>query len=178
MNIVEKAWAIATEAHKTQVRKDDGSPYILHPIAVQEMLRDAGADEVTQAAALVHDVLEDQPRMTAEVEALGEEILKIVQAVSEDKSLVWEERKKAYVETVRNWDERVKLVSIGDKIHNIENMVEKGSVQGEAFWKKFSRPLKDQQWFFTMYRDMMVTSFNHPLVARLSRAVDALNALS
>jgi len=51
-------------------------------------------------------------------------------------------------------------------------------MQGAAFWAKFSKPLADQQWFFTQYRDMIVASFKHPLVERLSKAVDELNALS
>lgn len=49
----------AMKAHDGQVRKYDGLPYITHPIAVAELVRGAGGDPNMQAAALLHDVLED-----------------------------------------------------------------------------------------------------------------------
>lgn len=49
----------AMKAHDGQVRKYDGLPYITHPIAVAELVQGVGGDPNMQAAALLHDVLED-----------------------------------------------------------------------------------------------------------------------
>jgi (p)ppGpp synthase/HD superfamily hydrolase len=54
-----KALNFATDAHRGQVRKYTGEPYIEHPIAVVALLRTINADEITIAAAYLHDVVED-----------------------------------------------------------------------------------------------------------------------
>ena len=58
MKILEKAILIATNAHAGQFDKG-GMPYILHPLAVMEMMRKDGYGEHALAVAILHDVLED-----------------------------------------------------------------------------------------------------------------------
>jgi (p)ppGpp synthase/HD superfamily hydrolase len=97
-SLVETASLIAYVAHQGQVRKDDSSPYFIHPCQVGLKLTALGFDERVVAAGFVHDVLEDTTFPQSELERLlGTEVLEIVLAVSEDKTLSWEERKKQYI---------------------------------------------------------------------------------
>lgn len=59
MSIVDEARAFATEAHKGQVRKYTGEPYIVHPQAVVAMLEPLGFRPEVLAAGWLHDVVED-----------------------------------------------------------------------------------------------------------------------
>ena len=95
MELYEKAVRIAVKAHKEQVRKTDGSPYVVHPLAVARILDRAGFAEEVVAAGVVHDVLEDSDMIEAELRhELGDEVVDMVTAVSEDMELEWEVRKK------------------------------------------------------------------------------------
>lgn len=60
MTLYERAVKFATRAHRNQVRKYTGEPYIMHPLAVAEIVRtvDGHTDEML-AAAVLHDVVED-----------------------------------------------------------------------------------------------------------------------
>lgn len=59
--VFERALALGTYAHRNSKRKYSGAPYMLHPIAVMEILQDAGiTDEDILAAALLHDTIEDE----------------------------------------------------------------------------------------------------------------------
>ena len=57
--LVNKAIEFATKAHEGQVRKYTGEPYINHPLAVLKLVQSVDASEETQAAAVLHDVVED-----------------------------------------------------------------------------------------------------------------------
>ena len=57
--MLDKALKFATKAHDGQVRKYTGEPYIVHPIAVANLVKQHGGTEAQQAAALLHDVVED-----------------------------------------------------------------------------------------------------------------------
>ncbi|MGB1653909.1 MAG: HD domain-containing protein, partial [Acidimicrobiales bacterium] len=56
--LIERAFAIADGAHAGQRRKS-GEPYIRHPVAVATVVAQQGLDDVTIAAALLHDAVED-----------------------------------------------------------------------------------------------------------------------
>ena len=56
--LIERAYEVARDAHKDQVRRS-GDPYIAHPLGVALILADLGLDDVTLAAALLHDAVED-----------------------------------------------------------------------------------------------------------------------
>ena len=58
MDLVERAYRYADEKHKNQLRKS-GEPYIIHPLAVAEIVAEMGLDTDAIAAALLHDCLED-----------------------------------------------------------------------------------------------------------------------
>ncbi len=121
MTRIEKALRLAMKAHDGQTRKTDGSPYIIHPIMVSQLLATYGVDEDVLVAALLHDVLEDTAIEPAEIVAVaGQGPLRIIEAVSEDKALPWEARKEAYIRQVVASGQAVWFVSVADKIHNAE----------------------------------------------------------
>ena len=93
-SLVDKAITIASIAHLDQTRKADGTPYISHPMRVAMTLARHGFSEETIAAACVHDVLEDTDYLPEQLQSeLGAHVVKIVQAVTNDDTLKWEDKK-------------------------------------------------------------------------------------
>ena len=165
MDITEKAIQIAVNAHKDQVRKSDGTPYIVHPFMVARILDKYGFDDVIIAAAVTHDVLEDTSVTKAQFRAeLGDKVLEIVESVSEDKSLKWEDRKVAYIETVKQGSEGTKAVSVADKIHNLKSLIDGYHKQGPMIWKKFNRGKTKKMWFERSLCNALKKTWSHPLL--------------
>ena len=164
-NIIEKAAKIGAVAHKEQVRKDDSSPYIVHPFLVALNLVKYDFPDAVVVAGLLHDVLEDTDVLEKTLLAeFGEEVLETIKALSEDKSLEWEDRKKQYIETIRDAPESVKAVSVCDKIHNLGNFITALEKEGPLLWKKFSRGKEQQLWFMEELLKMFKETWKHPLV--------------
>lgn len=69
MDLVTKAREFAAQAHAGQKRKYSGQPYIVHPIAVAELVATVTEDQEVIAAALLHDTVEDTPVTIDEIEA-------------------------------------------------------------------------------------------------------------
>ena len=127
LGLLLKAAAFAAEKHRHQRRKDaDSSPYINHPIALANVLKNEGgiADASALAAALLHDTIEDTDATSEELESLfGKEITAIVLEVTDDKSLPKEERKRLQIEHARNISHRAKLIKLADKICNLRDLL-------------------------------------------------------
>lgn len=178
MELYERALTIAEKAHKDQVRKHDGSPYIVHPRAVAEILQIHGFSEAVVAAGLVHDVLEDSEVTEAELRAeLGDAVVDIVTAVSEDKQLQWEERKQQYVEEVVASGEAVWAVSVADKIHNAKDLTAHYQVVGPALWQQFNRGKEKKLWFERLLLSELKKVWRHPLLDEYERLVEEMEGL-
>ena len=81
-DLILRAGRFAAEAHAAQARQN-GEPYIIHPIAVAEILAGYHLDTATIATALLHDVVEDTPHSLAEIEKrFGAEIARLVEGVT------------------------------------------------------------------------------------------------
>jgi (p)ppGpp synthase/HD superfamily hydrolase len=178
MNLIETALRIAVVAHKDQVRKTDGSPYVVHPIMVGYMIEKYGFPQEVVAAAITHDVLEDTTMtVTALQDELGETVVTIVKAVSEDKELEWEERKKRYIETVVLGGEHVWAVSAADKIHNSLSLIDAHQILGSEVWTKFRRNKQDSLWFLRTLCNRLKEVWTHPLLVELESVVARLEKL-
>ena len=82
IELIGKAYDIAAEMHRNQLRKS-GEPYIIHPLNVAQILTTIYADYETISAGLMHDVLEDCDCTVNEMEEkFGKEITKLVQGVT------------------------------------------------------------------------------------------------
>jgi GTP diphosphokinase / guanosine-3',5'-bis(diphosphate) 3'-diphosphatase len=118
-----RAVQFSARKHSNQRRKDaEASPYINHPIAVAELLWRVGEvkEMNTLIAALLHDTLEDTETGPEEIAAVfGEEVLALVQEVSDDKSLAKAERKRLQIQNAPHKSEAAKQIKLGDKISNL-----------------------------------------------------------
>ncbi len=178
MKLYEKALSVSVKAHKDQVRKHDGSPYVTHPIMVANILMQHNFNEIIIAAALVHDVLEDAEINENQLrQELGDEVVNIVTLVSEDKDLVWEERKEKYVLDVSSSNEAVWAVSVADKIHNARSLIEHYRVVGPDVWKVFNRGKEKKVWFERLLLNSLQEKWIHPLMTEYAELVGGLDNL-
>ncbi len=124
--LILKALDFAALKHRDQRRKDaQASPYINHPIALANVLVGEGgvSEPVVLAAALLHDTLEDTQTTAAELRAaFGDAITRVVEEVTDDKSLLKAERKRLQVEHAAAISREAKLVKLADKICNVRDM--------------------------------------------------------
>lgn len=128
VQFVRRAYEFANKAHMGQHRCS-GEDYIIHPIAVAEILADLEMDAVTVAAALLHDVVEDTPvteeQLTAE---FGTEVRDLVDGVTKLGRLKYLSREEQQAENLRKMflamakDMRVILIKLADRLHNMRTL--------------------------------------------------------
>jgi (p)ppGpp synthase/HD superfamily hydrolase len=122
---IERALAASLSAHSGQFRKGDGDmPYVVHPMHVAVMLARWGQEEDIIVAGLLHDAVEDSQAWTLErVESeFGHHVAGIVGQLTENKTLAWDERKRAGVEHVRHMSPEAATVKAADKLHNLQTL--------------------------------------------------------
>jgi GTP pyrophosphokinase len=128
--LIRHAFEVALDAHKGQRRKS-GEAYIFHPIAVAKIVaQEIGMDATSIAAALLHDVVEDNPNYTlADMEQLfGETVARIVDGLTKISSLKKNMDVSLQAENFRkmlltlNDDVRVIIIKIADRLHNMQTM--------------------------------------------------------
>jgi len=128
--LIRHAFDVAVDAHKDQRRKS-GEAYIFHPIAVAKIVaQEIGLDATSIAAALLHDVVEDNPDYTiADMERLfGETVARIVDGLTKISSLKKDMDVSLQAENFRkmlltlNEDVRVIIIKIADRLHNMQTM--------------------------------------------------------
>ncbi|WP_299112727.1 bifunctional (p)ppGpp synthetase/guanosine-3',5'-bis(diphosphate) 3'-pyrophosphohydrolase [uncultured Winogradskyella sp.] len=128
--LIRHAFDVAVDAHKDQRRKS-GEAYIFHPIAVAKIVaQEIGLDATSIAAALLHDVVEDNPNYTiADMERLfGETVARIVDGLTKISSLKKDMDVSLQAENFRkmlltlNEDVRVIIIKIADRLHNMQTM--------------------------------------------------------
>jgi (p)ppGpp synthase/HD superfamily hydrolase len=137
------AYRLAQEAHAGQQRKDNGAPYLTHPLRVAQVVRDAGFDEDTVAAALLHDVVEDSgiglPEISRE---LGPHVAEIVSALTEDEGIEdYEERKAEHRDRVEAAGTEAVAIYTADKLSNLRDMRGLYGLIGERAAERFTAPL-------------------------------------
>jgi len=141
LTLVEKGWEVAKAAHADQRRKS-GEPYVMHPLAVADILVDFGLDTAAIAAALMHDVVEDTAVRSADLEAMfGQEVALLVRGVTKLSALEARElftegealspatkKAAAEAESLRRLllasvdDLRVILIKMADRLHNMRTL--------------------------------------------------------
>ena len=100
-SLITRAYALADEAHRGQGRKS-GEPYIVHPAAVAKIVAELGLDEVTVAAALLHDAVEDTGITLTDLAAdFGDEVAAIVDGVTKLDRVKFDSKEAQQAATVR-----------------------------------------------------------------------------
>ncbi|MFQ5659147.1 MAG: HD domain-containing protein [Gammaproteobacteria bacterium] len=124
--LIFKALEFAARKHRDQRRKDaDATPYINHPIELAKVLVNEGnvADLNVLVAAILHDTVEDTTTTEEEIEKVfGKSIADIVMEVTDDKSLLKDERKSLQVKNATHCSREAKLVKLADKICNLRDI--------------------------------------------------------
>lgn len=128
LELIGRAFDLACEKHAGQLRKS-GEPYVIHPIAVAEILAGLGMDEKTIVAGLLHDVVEDTDYTAEELRSdFGEEVELLVDGVTKLASLKFESKEERQAETLRKMflamskDIRVLIIKLSDRLHNIRTI--------------------------------------------------------
>ena len=123
-----KAIEFASRKHSTQRRKDENaSPYINHTIMVTHLLADTGGvtDLVTLMAAVLHDTIEDTKTTAEELETqFGRTVRKVVEEMTDDKSLDKAVRKQHQVDHAPHLSSRAKAIKLADKIANVQDVTD------------------------------------------------------
>lgn len=125
--LLTQAFTFAAERHSAQRRKGaDKSPYVNHLAEVANLVSEAtaGRDVNLVIAALLHDTVEDVGVTPEEIrEKFGDDVVNIVEAVSDDKSLPKAERKRLQIEHAPHLPRRVQILKIADKIANLRTTI-------------------------------------------------------
>lgn len=169
--LLKRALDDAAIWHLGQIRKypNVSVPYVSHVAGVVAVLARHGFDQEVQAAGVLHDVIEDCGVSYAEIETrYGQRVADLVNACSEqDKSLSWEERKRAYVEhfAVKPWD--AQAITLADKIDNFQSILVCKEIHGDP-WAMFKRGKDAQVERFDAIERVVHTLPSHPLIDEYS----------
>ena len=137
VDLLQRAFAVANQAHAGQARKS-GEEYITHPVAVSEILASLGLNTTTVVASLLHDTVEDTPYSLDQLRTdFGDEIANLVDGVTKLDKLTYGPTAEA--ETVRKMviamsrDIRVLVIKLADRLHNARTW---GYVSSESAARK------------------------------------------
>lgn len=171
--IVFRALNLTRKYHYGQIRKGDYKQYIIHILEISRLLfghGGSGVDAEIIAASLCHDLLEDTACTEQEIEeSCSKEVLRIVKAVSNDKTLEgkerWKEKKLKYIESAKNGGEKAMVVCVADKIVNLKALLKAYEQDGEKIWNRFNAGKSEQLWFQKSVLKMLKGNLNNPLVS-------------
>ena len=128
MALIDQAVEYANAKHQYQKRKD-GSPYIIHPLAVAQVVAEMGLDMDAILGALLHDCIEDTDASHEEIERLfGTTVAELVEGVTKLTRADFSTSEQAQMENLRKMfmamskDIRVVLIKIADRLHNMRTM--------------------------------------------------------
>jgi len=168
MQLVQKAFNFAREAHRNQTRKS-GEPYIIHPIAVAMIIADEmqlGAAPV--CAAFLHDVVEDTPCTDEKIQQeFGEDVAFLVRVVTKKKKNQYEMSKqldnfKQMLDSM-HYDIRAILIKLADRLHNMRTLAsmtpaKQMKIAGETDY--FYAPLANRLGLYTIKIELENLSFH------------------
>ena len=126
--LIDAAYTLARDAHGAQ-KRDNGDPYITHPLAVADILAGYRLDTASIATALLHDAVEDTPLRLPEIERrFGRQIASLIDGVTKLTRLELQSDRTKQAENFRKLvlamsrDIRVLLVKLADRLHNMRTL--------------------------------------------------------
>jgi len=128
IGLIESAYLKAEQMHAGQLRKSL-EPYIVHPIEVAKILAHLGLDDMTIAAGLLHDAVEDTPYSIEELQKdFGLQVAFLVNGVTKLGNLVYDNKEERQAENLRKMflaiskDIRVLIIKLADRLHNLRTI--------------------------------------------------------
>lgn len=180
----EEALIFATQLHAHQTRKSSQTPYIAHLLCVTGLVLEAGGDEDTAIAALLHDAVEDQGGLKTLEEIrsrFGEHVASIVDGCSDAYTIPkppWKNRKETYLAHLPEATPEVRLVSLADKLHNARSILRDLHTDSESVWGKFKGGKEGTLWYYRSLVDIFQHHDENFLVDELAQVVGEIEELS
>jgi (p)ppGpp synthase/HD superfamily hydrolase len=171
---IKRALQFAARKHASQLRLEtEPLPYVTHLFSAAILVAEDGRtpDEVV-VATLLHDTLEDTESTEEEIAAaFGGRVLELVKTVTEPKEVEdWKERKKRYLAQLSLGSDDALLISMADKIDNIESKLEAFAREGPKVLERFHEQ-REVEWFHgAVLRMGQERLLRHPLTKRLAEA--------
>jgi len=140
IGLIERAYVKADQMHAGQLRKSH-EPYIVHPAEVAKILADLGMDDMTIAAGLLHDAVEDTPYSIEELtKDFGVQVAFLVNGVTKLGNLVYDNKEERQAENLRKMflaiskDIRVLIIKLADRLHNLRtiNYMSEEQIKGKC----------------------------------------------
>ena len=183
-NRFDAAYLFAADLHRDQRRKGTGTPYLGHLLQVAGLVIEAGGDEDTAIAALLHDAIEDQggaAMRDAIAARFGERVARVVVGCSDaigSPKPPWRARKQAHIDRMPHEPPTVRLVVTADKLHNTRAITADYRRQGEALWLIFHGRRDGTLWYLhAMTAALVAADPDAPLLVELRAAVAELDRL-
>lgn len=177
----DQALLYASTVHGGQKRKGTTIPYIAHLLGAASVALELGADEDQAIAALLHDAVEDQggkPRLDDIRTRFGERVAGIVAHCTDadvHPKPAWRERKERYLDALAAKPQEALLVSLSDKIHNAEAILNDLRFHGDSVWNRFTGGKEGSLWYYCVLSDTFHRLLPGSGAGRLKRAVEALH---
>ena len=171
VDLITKAFNFANQAH-AGVKRRSGEPYIMHPIAVAEIVcKEIGLGSTSICAALLHDVVEDTEYTVEDIRNMfGDKIAQIVDGLTKIAGGIFGDQASAQAENFRKLlltmsdDIRVILIKIADRLHNMRTLgsmlpAKQFKIAGETLY--LYAPLAHRLGLFTIKTELEDLSFKY-----------------
>jgi len=126
--LLQRAYVFSAKVHEGQERLS-GEPYLIHPLEVASILVDLRMDEVTVAAGLLHDTIEDTLASGEELRRLfGEPVAFLVEGLTKIAKIEFKSNRERQAESFRKMlvamskDIRILLIKLADRLHNMRTL--------------------------------------------------------
>ncbi len=188
---INRAYVFAAHAHAGQVRHS-GDPYIIHPLAVADILASLGMDEATVITGLLHDTVEDTAVTLQDIEVnFGADVAQLVDGVTKIGQIHFHSKEHKQAENFRKMllatarDLRVLIVKLADRLHNMRTLgfmrEQKRRVIGEETLQIYA-PLAHRLGIHWIKQEMEDLVFSHledeaykQLLAQMQERLEGLN---
>ncbi len=180
----EEALIFAFNLHKKQTRKSIPVPYFAHLMGVASLVLEAGGDEDTAIAALLHDAVEDQGgyKTLDEIRRkFGERVAGIVDLCSDayvSPKPPWRERKEETLKKLRDAPADARLVSVADKLYNVRTTILALKSDGNHVWSRFNGGEDGTLWYYRSLLAIFEITGSDLLTEEYARAVAELEQLA
>lgn len=156
-----------------KVSKVDGTPSSNHSLWVAWILARHNELEQNIIVGILHDVIEDIENWKELLYTnwFDDKIISLVEELSEDKNLSWEERKQNYLKHLTDASNDIKIVSAADKIYNVRSFIDQYLIEQEDIWKRFNAWKEKQIQYLKDYIESLKNNFSHPIVDELERLI-------